>query len=134
MKLVLCALALIVCMPLLAWSSAVVPAQAPQSNVSVQDPNVWDFGTAKTGAVLEHTFLLANDSALDLKIKDTTTSCGCTVSEIKKKQLKPGESTTISIKLDTKGYSGPVKQFVYVNTDSIEKPIMRFSVKANVVP
>jgi len=124
----------IVCTPLCAWSAAAAPVQETLANASAQDPNMWDFGSAKTGAVLEHTFVLVNDSALDLKIKDTTTSCGCTVSEIKKKQLKPGESTTISIKLDTKGYLGPVKQFVYVNTDSLEKPIIRFSVKANAVP
>ena len=104
--------------------------QDPQANASVQDPHVWDFGAVKAGAVLEHAFVLTNDSAKDLVIKDTTTSCGCTVSEIKKKQLKPGESTTISIKLDTKGYTGDVQQFVYVNTDSMDKPIIRFTVKA----
>jgi hypothetical protein len=125
MKRLLFALVLAVCMPLSAWSAAGVPAQ---------DPRTWDFGAVKAGSVAEHTFVLTNDSANDLKIKDTTTSCGCTVSEIKKKQLKPGESTTISIKFDTKGYSGAVKQFVYVNTDSLDNPVIRFSVKANVVP
>ncbi|MFA5100394.1 MAG: DUF1573 domain-containing protein [Candidatus Omnitrophota bacterium] len=133
MKQILFLQVLILCAPLCAWSATAVPVQPTQADASAQDPNVWDFGTVKTGAVLEHEFVLTNDSAKDLSIKDTTTSCGCTVSEIKKKKLRPGESTPVSIKLDTKGYSGAVKQFVYVNTDSLENPVVRFSVKANAV-
>jgi len=123
MKRFLFSLALAACMPLCAWSA---PA--------AQDPNLWDFGVVKAGVVLEHTFVIVNDSARDLTIKDSTTSCGCTVSEIKKKQLKPMESSELLIKFDTKGYSGATRQFVYVNTDNIDVPIVRFTVKANVVP
>jgi hypothetical protein len=116
-------LLLMMCMPVCAWSSA-----------AVQDLTVWDFGSVQAGVVLEHAFVLANDSAKDLAIKDSTSSCGCTVSEIKKKQLKPGESTELLVKFDTKGYKGVVQQFVYVHTDSIENPIVRFTVKADVTP
>lgn len=134
MKKGLFSLLLVMCLPLCAWSAAVVPAQAPQANASVQNPLEWDFGIVKAGVVLEHIFVLTNDSVKDLVIKDTTTSCGCAVSEIKKKRLMPGESTELLVKFETKGYNGATHQFVYVNTDNIDNPIVRFTVKANVVP
>lgn len=91
-----------------------------------------DFGAVRTGEVLAHDFTIRNDSDKDMNITGTTTSCGCTVSEIKKSLLKPGDSTEVTVKLDTKGYTGAVQQFVYVNTDSPDKPVIRLTVKARV--
>jgi len=96
------------------------------------DPNLWDFGAVKAEEVLQHGFTLKNDSDKPLNIKNITTSCGCTASEAKKKNLAPGESTTIEVKFDSKGYSGEVKQYVYVNTDNTDNPLIRFIIKANV--
>jgi hypothetical protein len=125
----------LMCVPLCAWSAAVVPVQSPKGGASAQpDTGVWDFGVVKAGIILEHTFVMTNDSAKDLVVKDTTTSCGCTASEIKKKLLKPGESTELMVTFDTKGYNGATRQFVYVNTDAIENPVVRFTVKAVVTP
>jgi hypothetical protein len=134
MKHLLVAVLLIAYMPACALAAASVSDQTPQASVTAQDPNLWDFGTVKAGSVLDHDFILTNNAQTNLAIKDTTTSCGCTASKIKNKILKPGESTTLSIKLNTKGYTGSVKQFVYVNTDSIENPVIRFIVTANVSP
>jgi hypothetical protein len=143
MKGIMLALALVLCLCICACGAAGVTnktlqpsgnpaAVAPIS--SAAQPDLWDFGAVKAGSIPEHEFVITNDSAKDLAIKDTTTSCGCTVSEIKNKLLKPGESTTVSIKLDTKGYTGDMQQFVYVNTDSMDKPIIRLTVKAKVLP
>ena len=97
------------------------------------DPNLWDFGTVKEGLVSSHEFSLKNNSNKTLNIMNVGTSCGCTVSEAGKKILLPGESTVIKVKFDSKGYSGEVKQFVYVNTDNVDNPLIRFIIKANVV-
>jgi hypothetical protein len=143
MKRIMLALALVLCLFICACGAAGVTNKTPQSSgnpatvapiSSVAQPDFWDFGDVKAGSVPEHEFVITNDSVKDLVIKDTTTSCGCTVSEIKNKFLKPGESTTVLIKLDTKGYTGDVQQFVYVNTDSMDKPIIRLTVKAKVLP
>lgn len=97
------------------------------------DPYSWDFGQVKEGEVLAHDFILKNESKQVLNIKDTSTSCGCTVLAMKKKTLLPGEETAIEVKFNTKGYLGFVQQFVYVNTDSIDNPVIRFVIKANVI-
>ena len=93
----------------------------------------WDFGQVKEGASLKHEFELKNDTGKALNIKDIDTSCSCTVSEVGKKKLEPGESTAINAKFNTKGYSGPTKQYIYVHTDSVDKPIIRFVIKADVI-
>jgi hypothetical protein len=142
MKNMMLFLTVVICMVICASCAAGVKDQPLQSSgnpseassASTVQPDSWDFGDVSAGSVLTHEFAIVNDSAKDLAIKDTTTSCGCTVSEIKNKLLKPGESTIVSIKLDTKGYTGEVKQFVYVNTDSMDKPIIRLTVKAKVLP
>ncbi len=98
-----------------------------------QDLYLKDFGLVKAGEVVKHSFVIKNDSAKVLNIKDVGTSCGCTVSEIKNKTLKPGESTLLEVKFDSKGYSGPVQQFIYLSTDSLDEPLIRFIIRAQVL-
>ena len=93
----------------------------------------WDFGRVKEGEVLKHDFRLKNESKKILNITDVHTSCGCTSSKIKKKTLLLGEETLIEVQFDSKGYSGPVEQYIYVHTDNLDNPIIRFIIKANVV-
>lgn len=100
---------------------------------SQQDPYTWDFGRAKQGQIVKHNFILENKTAQTLNIKEVNTSCGCTVSEVKKKTLLPGENTLIEVKFDSKGYSGKVQQFVYVHTDNLDNPIIRYIITAEVV-
>ncbi len=98
-----------------------------------QDPRVWDFGKVEEGQVFKHEFILKNDSGKVLNIKAVNTSCGCTISEIEKKMLAPQESAKVKVEFKSKGYSGKVQQFVYVNTDSVDEPIIRFVIKAEVI-
>lgn len=98
----------------------------------IKDPYAWDFGQVKEGIVLKHSFEFRNESKKTLIIKGVTTSCGCTASKVRKKTLLPGETTLIEVKFNTKGYSGSVQQFVYVHTDDLDNPIIRYIIKAKV--
>ncbi len=97
------------------------------------DAYTWDFGRIKQGEIVAHSFSLKNESAKTLNITAVNTSCGCTLSEVKNKALEPQGSTLVEVKFNSKGYSGNVQQFVYVNTDSLDKPVIRFIIKATVV-
>lgn len=98
-----------------------------------EDPNAWDFGQVKQGEVVSHTFSLKNESDKTLNITGLNTSCGCTVSQIEREVLLAGESTELEVKFNSKDYSGTVQQFAYVNTDDLDKPVIRFIIKAEVV-
>jgi hypothetical protein len=110
-------------------------AQEVKGNLQpkASDAYQWDFGKVKAGQLLKHDFVLKNESSDILEIVNIHTSCGCTASEAGKKSLMPQESTTISVVFDTKRYSGPVKQFVYVHTDSADLSIIKFTIQAEVV-
>lgn len=97
------------------------------------NPYLWDFGQVKEGEILKHNFILKNESQDVLNIKDVNTSCGCTVSKVEKKVLLPGESTLIEVEFDTKGYSGLTQQYIYVHTDNLDNPVLRFIIKAEAI-
>lgn len=111
-------------------------SQGPQNlreQKEQNDPYAWDFGRVKEGEVLKHSFVLKNESPKVLNIKDVNTSCGCTVSKIDKKSVLPTETTLIEVQFNSKGYSGAVQQYIYVNTDNLDNPVLRYIIKAEVV-
>lgn len=93
---------------------------------------VWDFGTIKEGAQAQHTFLLANEGKKPLSIISVNTSCGCTVSDVEKRLLEPGESTQVTVAFDSKGYSGEIRQYIYIGTDDPKDPLIKFVITAEV--
>jgi len=98
------------------------------------DPNTWDFGKIRASeGIAKHIFSLRNESADVLNVNGTHASCGCTVAGIDKKVILPKEAANLEVKLDPKGYSGKITQYVYVNTDSKTMPVYRFVIKADVV-
>lgn len=94
------------------------------------DPYLWDFGRRREGEVLRHTFVLTNNSQRVMNIGDINTSCGCTASEVKKKVITPGDTLEIETRFNTRGYSGDVKQYIYVHTDDPGQPLIRFTLSA----
>jgi hypothetical protein len=96
------------------------------------DKYAWDFGRVKKDQVVKHSFMLGNGSQKTITIKNINTSCGCTASKIDKTVLAPGETTKLEVQLKTKGYKGEVRQYVYVHTDNLDNPILRFIIKAYV--
>lgn len=103
------------------------PKESVQTNL-----RSWDFGKVKAGQILEHTFVYKNESEAVVELISTNTSCGCAVSAIKNKKLLPGDSSDIDVTFNSKGYNGQVKQFVYLNTDNLADPIVRFEINAEV--
>lgn len=99
---------------------------------AADDQFTWDFGKVREGTTSLHEFIFKNQGTKQLNIGEITTSCGCTVSSIKKKNLAPGEETAISVKFDSKGYAGQTKQFVYVHTDDPANPVVKYVIKADV--
>jgi len=104
-----------------------------QEEKKQDDPYLWDFGKIKAGEVAKHDFVFKNSGTKALTIKNVQTSCGCTGSKAEKNILTPGESTLIEVKFNSAKYSGPVQQFIYVNTDDVDNQIVRYIIKAEVI-
>lgn len=116
-----------------AYSQELPAAGNSADSEKAEDKFSWDFGIVKQGRIAQHDFIIKNESTRELNIKEVNTSCGCTVSQAKIKTLKPRESTVIEVKFNSKGYAGKVKQFVFVTTDSLDNPVLRYIIEAEIV-
>ncbi|MDD3087836.1 MAG: DUF1573 domain-containing protein [Candidatus Omnitrophica bacterium] len=96
------------------------------------DKNFKDLGQVREGELIKHSFVILNEWDRPLSIKEVSTSCGCAVAKIGSKVLGPWESANLDIVFNTEGYSGEVKQFIYVSTDNLDMPTIRFIIKADI--
>lgn len=82
--------------------------------------NEFSFGELKEGAVVGHRFKCINEGSGPVVILDVKKGCGCTDVKFSSEPLLPGDSSTVELIFDTKGWSGmQVKRVVVVANDSI---------------
>jgi hypothetical protein len=92
------------------------PANAAVPRIAVEPP-MFDFGKAQQEKTLEKEFRIRNLGAADLVIEDVVTTCGCTVAEGYAKVVKPGGSTPLRVKLQTRNSAGKLARSVLVKSN-----------------
>jgi hypothetical protein len=113
----------------LAAAGAAAAAKAPKI-VFKQD--AWNFGKAKAGEDLVHEFIFKNEGDGPLNVKSVETSCGCTAALVSDKILDPGKSGKIKVTFSTRGYSGEVVKYIYVESDDPVQPRIQLKISAAV--
>ena len=81
------------------------------------DSEKFHFGEIIQGEEVEHKFKLINTGKSNLVIRKLRASCGCTVVQPEKDVIKPGKSTMIKARFNSKGKSGNQKYAVTVITN-----------------
>ena len=104
------------------------PPIASGGQVSVEEQE-FDFGKMDSHENGKHEFTVANHGDRTLTLNPGTTSCSCTVSEIKDGELAPGQSTTVRVNWKSKGRVGPFKQSVTIITSDRLRPEITFTIK-----
>jgi hypothetical protein len=89
-------------------------ANAPK--VTFENTN-FSFGNIKPGQKADYIFKFKNEGKSTLKIRKITTSCGCTTSESKDKEIKPGASSSIKALFNSEGKYGPQNKAITVITN-----------------
>src|SRR5690606_15188559 len=79
-----------------------------QPMISV-DKEVHDYGTIAQGANGTCEFTVTNSCDAPLIITNCKGSCGCTVPKCETEPIKPGQSTSVTVKYDTKRV-GPINK------------------------
>ena len=121
---------IVVSLALLVVFSGIGVLAAPQITV---DNNVYEFGTVLEGVVVTHTFVLTNAGDQTLAISSVRTSCGCTTTDLAKKNLAPGESVKLDAVFDTVGYGGrTVTKMIYVESNDPATPKLVLQLKGTV--
>lgn len=124
MKKVLISVALLVVL------SGIAVFAAPQIAV---DNGVYSFGTVVAGVVVTHTFVITNAGDKTLTISKAQPSCGCTTTDLAKKNLAPGESVNLDITFDSVGYGGrTVTKLIDVYSNDPTQPKLVLQLKGTV--
>ena len=114
----------------LSWTASADVAKGPRI---AAEPMVFDFGKSLQNKTLEKEFVIKNFGTEDLEIEKVSTTCGCTVADGFSKVVKPGQSTVMRVKLQTRTYTGRVERKVLVQTNDPVKNPLELKVQATVV-
>lgn len=104
-------------------------ARAPRISV---EPTVFDFGKAQQEKTLEKEFTVRNLGNEDLVIESVSTTCGCTVAEGYSKVIKPGGSTPLRVKLQTRTSVGRLSRSVLIKSNDPAGRPLELKVEATV--
>ncbi len=119
---------------MVAWSY-----QAESDRKQVKGPGIevtpedHDFGRVQQNAKLEKEFEIHNIGTEELAIGRISTSCGCTAALTSEKFVKPGETTTLKVTMESRMYKGEIQRTVSVASNAANSKITQIKVKAFVV-
>jgi hypothetical protein len=92
------------------------------------EPAEVDFGTKGQNLRLEAEVKLTNTSDKEIEVLSVASDCSCTAGEAKQKKLKPGESTTMPVVMETRVYQGPITRrltvFTSTGSDEVRAKVM----------
>lgn len=87
------------------------------------DTTTFSFGKIREGEVVEHVFEFTNSGKVALLVSDANTSCGCTVAEVPREPISPGEKGRIVARFDSKGRVGLQRKFIDVKANTYPSSI-----------
>ncbi|HZI63338.1 MAG TPA: DUF1573 domain-containing protein [Thermoanaerobaculia bacterium] len=105
---------------------------APQPKIVVPEL-MHDFGNMPRGDKLQHDFVLRNEGAAPLEVREVRPACGCTVVEFDK-TIAPGAEGKVRAVLDTHEFAGPIAKTIDVLSNDPETPRLQLTLKASVRP
>lgn len=94
-----------------------LPPSAEAAVISFEKEN-YDFGTIIQGEKVSYSYKFKNVGKSPLIITDATATCGCTVPEVPKEPIKPGEEGEIKVVFDSNGKSGMQDKIITVNSNA----------------
>lgn len=113
---------------------AVTLAAYAQPKVTVESGDTYDWGKVKPAqSPLKTTLKVKNTGDQQLKISDVKVGCGCTTTGIAKKELAPGETTTLDISLNLGANTGGLTKTVTIMSNDLVSPTKLILLKAEVV-
>ncbi len=91
-----------------------------------------NFGKLIEGEIVETKFRFTNTGNEDLKILQTSASCGCTAGIADKEIYKPGESGEINVTFNSRRRSGFQNKFITIYSNAPLNPFLELKITAEV--
>ncbi len=83
------------------------------------DEPVFDFGKIKEGEVIEQKYTFRNIGTAPLVILNATSTCGCTIPEIPKERIAPGQTGFVRVKFNSKNKEGAQNKEVTIFANTV---------------
>lgn len=96
------------------------------------DKTAHNFGKMAKDAAAETEFLLTNNGQESLNIRLAKSNCGCTLVDLEKEDINPGETVKMKVKFDSKGRRGRQYKTVTVFSNDPTAPTQVLSLRAEV--
>ncbi len=97
------------------------------------EKTVHDFNEVGTGTQNVCQFRFENAGGGVLKITDVSTTCGCTLSTLEKKEYGPGESGVLKVRYQATSADALISKHLYVYSNDPVNPKVELTLKAKVV-
>jgi hypothetical protein len=111
----------------------ILPASAAGKQARAKFKEVaWDFGKIKQGEILTHEFVFTNEGDALLVIEKVATSCGCAAALASEEKIGPGKEGRIKASFDSRGYSGRIVKYVYVESNDADASRRELSLIAEI--
>jgi hypothetical protein len=117
---------------ILACSATSLFAQSNKGAKIQFKQELYDYGNIKSGSNGYYEFKFTNTGTAPLQIANAKSSCGCLIAQWPKEPIKPGDSSSIIAKYNTK-VVGAINQSITVTSNALNKPTVVLRVKGNVV-
>jgi hypothetical protein len=92
----------------------------------------YDFGTMDRYATQSHTFVVANEGDEPLILKLGKTTCKCTLSDLAKGELKPGETTEVKLEWTARTIGEMFEQSAEINTNDKHNNPLKLTIQGHV--
>lgn len=96
------------------------------------ESTVHDFGLIEPHSTASHSFVVHNDGDAALSLEVTDTSCKCTVGDLARDTLLPGESTTVTVSWNTGYKSDTYEQVALIATNDPRHQTIKLKVLGEV--
>ncbi len=105
-----------------------------QPKVQVEGGDTYDWGKVKPAqSPLKSVLKVTNAGNELLRISDVKVGCGCTTTGIEKKELAPGETTSLSVSLNIGANTGGITKTVTIMSNDPNAPTKMILLKAEIV-
>ncbi len=94
--------------------------------------STYDAHNVDAGTTIKHSFKLSNAGRKPLFLQGSYASCGCTIAKLRLKQLAPGESTFVDVRLDTTGIFGAINRDVIVASNDPFRKMLPLTIKCHI--
>lgn len=90
--------------------------------ITFENPN-YSFGVIKQGEKVAYNYKFTNTGKAPLIISSAEATCGCTVPEVPKEPIKPGEDGEIKVVFNSEGKTGLQDKVITVNSNAVPSTI-----------